>query len=212
MRGSIAALLLLAASAQAGEAVKIPPSAKTVHLQGEIAFPLEMKFTAELLQHEDEPGPYYLVVESEGGYTEAGRHIITVMEALKSAGQRFICFVDKGGAHSMAFNILSHCDERYAHPKARFLVHKTRYLEFRGYMMTAERLRAAADHIADDDKAFDPVNAAAMHLSSKDFDRYADQETTWSAKTLIKRGYLKGYVNFYASPNQFVGPPAPERR
>lgn len=196
--------LLVAASSRAEEF----SSHRVVHINGDINYTSGLQITKEMMADSYEPGPVLVFIDSNGGFTEVGKQIILLMEAMKSQGDTFICMVT-GGAHSMAFNILTHCDIRTAVKTAKFLVHKTRFTLYAGRYVTAKQLMTDAKVLLDDDQFFDGPNAEAMKLSRKEFDKYADKETQWSAKVLLKRGYLNGYLTIDAD-NQPSGSPAPQ--
>lgn len=208
MQKWLAAILLLAASAQAEE--QTFNTHKIVHIVGDINYTSGMRITKEMMEYDYEEGPIFVFIDSMGGHTDVGRQIISLMEAMKTRGDKFICMVT-GDAHSMAFNILTHCDTRLANKKSKFIVHKTRYTLYAGRFVTARQLLRDAQVLLNDDKFFDPDNAKAMGLSKSAFDKFANKETRWTAKELLKRGYLHGYVTIDAG-DKFIGPPAPQGR
>jgi ATP-dependent protease ClpP protease subunit len=140
------------------------------------------------------PGPRLIIINSPGGLVELGGAFIQAMESERQAlGTRFICVID-GHADSMAFNILTHCDERYATFKSSALVHKIFFQSWPGGKVSAKNLRLLADELDAADAQYRQGNADAMHLTLKDYDLFADQEHTWTARSLVERGYLKGIV------------------
>lgn len=66
-----------------------------------------------------------IIISSPGGEVITGSLIIDYMEQLKVEGVRFRCIV-RDLAASMAFQLLLHCDERYATPNSYLLWHPVR--------------------------------------------------------------------------------------
>lgn len=69
--------------------------------------------------------PIDLVISSPGGKIVTGFLFINLMESIKARGTVIRCFVPTIAA-SMAFQILIHCDERYALSKSFLLWHRVR--------------------------------------------------------------------------------------
>lgn len=66
-----------------------------------------------------------IAINSPGGSVVTGFLFVNTMEAVKAKGVRLRCFVN-GIAASMAFQILTHCDERYALSRSFLLWHRVR--------------------------------------------------------------------------------------
>ncbi len=140
------------------------------------------------------PGDVLLIIiNSPGGHAQAGDTIIAAIEAEKAAGMKVVCIGDRQVA-SMGFNIMTHCNERYATPKTKFLAHKAETYDISG-RKTAHNLRLEADRLDAMDDKYRRANAAAMHLTLAEYDLIADNETIWTVEQLILRGYLLGIVN-----------------
>jgi ATP-dependent protease ClpP protease subunit len=73
----------------------------------------------------DKSRPIDIVFNSPGGELLAGYLVVDRIEAARSKGITVRCFV-RGVAASMAFQMLLHCDERYAAPHALLLWHPVR--------------------------------------------------------------------------------------
>ena len=69
--------------------------------------------------------PVDIVIDSPGGSVFTGFQFVNAMEEVKGQGTRIRCFV-AGIAASMAFQILVHCDERYALSRSFLLWHGVR--------------------------------------------------------------------------------------
>lgn len=70
-------------------------------------------------------GPIDIAINSPGGSVTTGFLFVNTMEAVKAKGVKLRCFVN-GIAASMAFQILTHCDERYALSRSFLLWHRVR--------------------------------------------------------------------------------------
>ncbi len=160
-------------------------------VQGEIDFLAEFKFDAAIIDAEGVPGPQVITINSPGGDEAAGRRIIALVKALHRAGHLVVCIVN-GDAASMAFNLLTACDRRYATPTSKFLFHKIYGLP--PMRPTSKNLRAWARTLDQLDEPYRRANAKALHMSLRTYDRIADQDRNWTAKELLKRGYLDGTV------------------
>lgn len=163
---------------------------KVAHIERQFDSQLYKKFTNEMAMTKSIPGPRVILINSPGGIVELGSKMIKLIQAEKDAGVEVVCVVENT-AHSMAFNTLTQCTTRLSTPNAMMLVHK-----IYGYDMgtpNAKNLRKMADELDKDDEPFRQANSKAMGLSLEDYDSYADKETTWSAKTLLKKHYLHDF-------------------
>jgi len=190
----IAALLFYPSTLNADivscQAIKYSLSTKKIaYIQGEVgkrlyaAFIQDMDATAEL------KGDRLIIINSQGGRVDYGKKIIDRINTEKAAGVKVVCIV-LNEAHSMAFNILTHCNIRLSQPNALMLVHKARLPIDKNEYLTSEMLRQHADELDKDDEPFRQANSKAMGLSLKEYDEYTSKEVMWRAETLLKRGYL----------------------
>ena len=101
--------------------------------------------------------PIHIVINSPGGDVITGFMFINYMESIKAKGVEFHCYVP-GIAASMAFQILIHCDKRYALSKAFLLWHGVR-VQLGGGMFTSGVIVTAksAISLANDLMALDSV-------------------------------------------------------
>lgn len=164
---------------------------KVVNIVGPIDGKQALEFTAQVAAGVASPGPYLVYINSPGGEVGAGSYMIAIMEGLQKEGVEFVCVVDKS-ASSMAFNLLSYCDKRLYTPRSYMVVHKIALNELVGERYTARKLRDIALMLDSEDEGFRQKNAPLMHLSLKDYDTYADQESCWTGDILFKRGYFNG--------------------
>lgn len=138
------------------------------------------------------PGPRIVLINSPGGSVEAGNVMIDIMEQERAMGVRQVCIV-LDHASSMAFNLLTHCDIRLSVANAHMTVHKVEGWD--GQRHTAANMRKVLIDLERIDEPFRQANSRAMHLTLRQYDRYADQETEWSPAKLLKMHYLDDIVN-----------------
>lgn len=115
--------LFIAVTAAIGKPVTLSPE-KTIVLSGPIGENTYLPMLNALNELEKEK-QVDLIISSPGGSVAVGSLIIDRMEQLKERGVTFRCVV-RDLAASMAFQILLHCNERYATPKAFLLWHPVR--------------------------------------------------------------------------------------
>lgn len=139
------------------------------------------------------PGDRIVVINSPGGSVSEGDEIVQMLEQEKAAnGNKIVCVVD-GIAMSMGFNILSHCDVRYATERSLLLFHPQFVIELSG-QLNPVNLRKIADELELRDRPYKEANMKALHMGEKEYDINANKETVWHASTLLKRGFLKELV------------------
>lgn len=90
-----------------------------------------------------------MVISSPGGEVIVGSLIIDRMEQMKLAGVKFRCVV-RDVAASMAFQILLHCNERYATPHSFLLWHPVRI--FMRDVVTASVAQTLSTQLAEADE------------------------------------------------------------
>lgn len=168
-------------------------SKKVIHLFGEITRDSIRQALIEKTLTETLSGDRVVLIYSGGGSLEAGQRLIDALMSEKKSGVRIVC-VAIDAAHSMAFNILSFCDIRLATRRTHMVVHKAAIEEL-GFRRTARNLRSEADSIDRADEPYAVQNSKMMRLSRKEYDKYADQETNWTAEMLLARGYLNGLAS-----------------
>jgi len=167
-------------------------NSKVTAIVGPIDEAMAASVELQLMSNKDLPGDRLVLIESPGGSVQAAATIIKLLEAEKLRGFKLVC-VAVGFAHSAAFNILSHCDVRYATVGAEMLVHKIA-IGGANERLTAKNLRKIAAEIDAMNKSIDLYNANKMHLTLAEYNKKADAETTWSALELVKLGYLEDIV------------------
>lgn len=168
-------------------------SSKVITIEGPIVPDSIADFQAKLYATRKLRGDLVLILDSPGGYVDTGETMLGLLELeQKIKGFQLICVV-RGRAHSMAFNILSHCNKKYSTPNAKMIVHKIR-AQLEPRPMTAEMLREVAKELDQSDEPYRQLNSKLMHLTLPEYDDYAKKETSWTAEELLARGYLDGIV------------------
>jgi ATP-dependent protease ClpP protease subunit len=125
MRNLLVGMLLFLASQMALSAPTLNPKRTIVisgPITGRIVSPTVNALDKLAL---DKTAPIDIVLSSPGGSLIAGYIIVDKMDALRAEGVRFRCVV-RSLAASMAFQMLLHCDERYATKHAVLLWHPVR--------------------------------------------------------------------------------------
>lgn len=173
---------------------------KVAMLNGSVNQENTVRFLYQMELTKDKPGDRLVIIDSSGGMSVLGEQMIRAIEEERKAGTRVVCAVFNN-AHSMAFNLLTHCDIRLATRGSTMIVHKLALLKIvdeSGQRPTARALRVWADQLDEWDEPYRRANAKAMRLKLSDYDKFADADTAWTVPTLIKRGYLYDHctINF----------------
>ena len=124
-----------------------------------------------------------MIISSPGGSVAVGSIIIDRMEQLKERGVVFRCVV-RDLAASMAFQILLHCNERYAAPKAFLLWHPVRVF-FQGVIFsTAAEVLMIQLKLADEEAVSDLKKY--LQMGEKELMWHFHNETLHHASGLSK--------------------------
>lgn len=169
-------------------------TSKVSHILGVIDANMYYRFAQEQMSSATIPGERIVIINSPGGEVQVGGSIIKMLNFERESGTKMVCIVT-GDASSMAFNLLTKvCDIRVAFPGSHMLVHKAAISDIIGYgkRLTSKELRRIAANLDKYDEPYRQANAAAMHLSLRAYDRYADRERSWSESELLTIGYLDG--------------------
>lgn len=135
-----------------------------------------------------------IIISSPGGEVIAGSLLIDYMEQLKLGGTKFRCVV-RDVAASMAFQILLHCNERYATPHAYLLWHPVRIF-FQG-PLTGEQASSLGVQLAIADEVAIHDLRAYLPMTEEDVLWHFQHETLHQAFTLMHAapGFFKGVTN-----------------
>lgn len=180
----------LATAVVVGDGISRLESNKIVTIVGVIDDAMTESVRIQLLATANIPGARVVLIRSPGGSIDEGHKIIKMLEDERARTHQKIMCVAIKDAHSMAFSILTHCDVRMATADSTMVVHKVALGGDPGIRMSAKNMRQMADEMDKDDEPMIEENRAAMHLSRKDYDKYADVERRWTAKELLAMHYL----------------------
>lgn len=204
MRLLIPSLLVLAASCgKDAEAVTQPDWSRTVYLQGEVDGGIEvlgdhlLQMTSSLLAEETPGGgapapakenkkasyPVDIVIDSPGGSVTQGLIFMDVMHEVKRRGAKIRCWVPHLAA-SMAFQILTQCDERYGMPNSFYLWHRVRTFLFMA-VVTGPAARDLSDDLLRADRLIVTDLLRALPISGDVVFYHLERETLHVGRQLV---------------------------
>lgn len=135
-----------------------------------------------------------MIISSPGGSVIVGSLIIDRMEQLKLEGVNFRCVV-RDLAASMAFQILLHCNERYATPHSFLLWHPVRI--FMQAVITADLSQSLMIQLKQaDDVALHDLKAS-LPMPEEQIEWHFKNETLHQAYNLLNTApsFFKGVTN-----------------
>lgn len=151
--------------------------------------------------------PVDLIIDSPGGEVLTGRLFINYMFAAQALGTKIRCFVPHMAA-SMAFSILTHCDQRYVLSNAVLLWHRAATMLGGGFMSSGTRLdgmQAAAiarDLLTIDEIIVDELTST-LHLPEEEIMYHLNQQTLHfgsvlshaDPKFITSQDYIEGLLD-----------------
>lgn len=128
-----------------------------------------------------------MIINSPGGEVITGFMFINKLESAKALGIHVRCFVPEVAA-SMAFSILTHCDERYALERSFLLWHRARVSMggLFGQPMTGPELLKAGRDLESMDKLILKEVLSTVDMSEDDIKYHFEAETLHVAVNLHK--------------------------
>lgn len=184
---------LVTASASATKhGVKLDPK-RTIEVRGAIT-PASARDMASALQEmeKDKTKPIDIIFDSPGGDLLFGYLVVDRMESLRQQGIQLRCFV-RSVAASMAFQMLLHCDERYATPHAVLLWHPVRV--FWMGPLTADYAKIIATQLdTANEVVMDDLRKYMSRMDEATLLWHYNQETLHHAKILDKM--LPGFFTY----------------
>jgi len=156
----------------------VVPKERLIEITGEISLPevaiaqVISEFTAENKQ----PTDIYLSINSPGGSVMFGMMIVDSMEQAKLRGFKFHCLVGALAA-SMAFQILAHCDERYALPNANLLFHSVAVSG--AGRITPDDARYLAEQLSVANERLDADLLKYLPIDAQNYSYHKGRETMW---------------------------------
>lgn len=125
----------------------------------------------------------HIIINSPGGSVLAGYQIIQAMDIARNRGTEVVCVVGTMAA-SMAFQMLPHCDQRYALKKSLLLFHPARVV-MQG-AITADEAASIAEDLRRIAKTGEREVKDMMGSPSDEwFDFHNRSETMWTAEDLV---------------------------
>lgn len=124
-----------------------------------------------------------IVINSPGGMVFAGWQLTQAMDVARERGAKVVCSVGVLAA-SMAFQLLPHCDERYAMKNTLLLFHPSRVF-VRGELR-ADEAEYVAESLRKIDKAgLIEISEMLGSPNKKWLEKHHNAETLWRAEDLI---------------------------
>jgi len=103
-----------------------PDAPTTLEINGPISFQMTIPLVDKIVsQAKDDDVEITLIINSPGGEVNAGMYLLNAMKLSQARGVSFRC-ITTGLAASMALQIFSQCDTRYALPNSFMLYHPVR--------------------------------------------------------------------------------------
>lgn len=191
-------LLSFLVSTTSVASVKLNPK-RTIEVRGAIT-PASASVMATSLRNmeADKTLPVDIIFDSPGGDLLFGYLVVDRMESLRQQGIKLRCFV-RSVAASMAFQMLLHCDERYATPHALLLWHPVRV--FWMGPLTADYAEIIATQLTTaNEVVMDDLRKYMSGMKEETLLWHYKQETLHHAKILDKM--LPGFFTYVG--NDFV--------
>jgi len=152
MRRAITLLAVaLLATTSYGKSITInPDAATTLELNGPIEFSSVIPLVDSIVTQAKSGVEITLLINSPGGEVNSGMYLLNSMALAQARGTTFRC-ITTGLAASMALQVFSQCDSRYALPNSFMLYHPVRVSIGGGVFAPAVNLTPTlAKQIADD--------------------------------------------------------------
>lgn len=127
-------------------------------------------------------------IDSNGGRVDEGLRVIEQIRLTQKYGMKVVCsVVDK--AVSMAFVILSTCDERYVTDKSLLMFHEAAYMVFFGRVTTTD-----AKILVRTQKIIDDIVLDNLDIDEKQYRRIMQRELWWTFDSmyLLDPDFLTG--------------------
>lgn len=162
---------------------KVPDTGRTFYVTGVIDFSSIEVANAIERASAAKSAPIHIVINSPGGIVDAGKQVIQAMDIAQQRGSPVICTVGMLAA-SMAFQMLSHCTERYALKSTLLLFHPSRVF-VRNSALTADEMLLISSELKKIDVKADKDNIEMMSADRKWYKMHNTNETLWNAEDLV---------------------------
>ena len=163
--------------------------ARTVKVAGEInGSILEVAGKIDRMSKENAKQPINIIINSPGGSVPAGLQLVEAVHVAQSRGVKVRCAVTTLAA-SMAYILLSQCDERFALANSLLLFHPARAFVFMG-ALKAEDARYMAEELESINNEMGDLLEESMGIVTAEqkrwFDYHTKNETLWTASRLSR--------------------------
>lgn len=132
--------------------------------------------------------PINILINSPGGSVPAGLQLVEAMHVAQARGVKVRCAVTTLAA-SMAYIVLSQCDEKYALANSLLLFHPARAMLFMATVKADDANYMAQELAAIDSDMSDLLESSMGVVTSEHkawFDYHFQHETLWSASRLSR--------------------------
>lgn len=189
---SATALTLSPQDTQASGAFTVKNPKQVVLLTSEIrgAYAARLASRISFLVQEKKVKNIDIIINSPGGSIVAGMFIVTAIERAKSRNVVVRCAVPRFAA-SMAFQILSHCSERYILPQAFVLWHPPR-IALMFAIITPQAARSILTSLADWEDVLVLQLRREMNINGTIFTKYYNSEKLVLGSELVE--ITKGFA------------------
>jgi ATP-dependent Clp protease protease subunit len=188
-----------------GKSITVDPqSPATLEINGPIDFQMTLPLVDSIVAQAKSGHEITIIIKSPGGEVNAGMYLLSGIELAQARGTKFRC-ITTGLAASMAFQIFSKCDSRYALPNSFMLYHPVRITIGGGVFSEAVHLTPAlAKQLSDELARMDAFLVAdlrkSMKVSDETFNRNYTNETL-----LLAREVNADSPNWLTLVNDVVG-------
>jgi ATP-dependent protease ClpP protease subunit len=202
LTAAFAAFFVLATTVPAKTAAFVADKDRTVYVRGEIDGSALLQAAEVMRLATKSTAPITLVINSPGGNVYTGLQLMSAIGVAQQRGVTVRCFVPVLAA-SMAFQILSICDERYTLQYSLLLFHPAR--AFLNGAFLAEDLEYAGEQLRQLDDRLKSELAARLGMDRAEYDFHYRRETMWLASDLNDRadGFLTIVGDFRGVENPF---------
>jgi ATP-dependent protease ClpP protease subunit len=126
MKNLLVILAALISTTGFSRTIAIDPDAPTtLELSGPINFPMAIPLVDAVVSQAAKDVEITLIINSPGGEVNAGMYLLNAMKLSQARGAKFRC-ITTGLSASMALQVFSQCDSRYALPNSFMLYHPVR--------------------------------------------------------------------------------------
>lgn len=193
---SLNLILTLISCEAIGNHIEVNPT-KAIRIEGAIGKGLEEQTQQleRLINSDAKPSSLQIYINSPGGVIRYGVRFLSVMHRAQYRGIHVQCVVGNMAA-SMAFIILSQCDERVALRTSLLLFHPPRLAipAFGVVQILPDRARMLADALSRVEAKINPMVRKSMGMSKAKYYKHYHRETMWSAAELdleLSREWIK---------------------